>query len=146
MRPRAVPALAWAIALAAVISSAAVAEGAAPPAPQGVAQVQLGQLWMPDPYLGIPAWTFVAPADWQLHGGVVWTGRLLPLAYYTDLRIDDPRGPEEVRLFPSTIFVETANPMLAAGREIAPGAAGVVTTSRATSTGPRASRSTANVT
>ena len=75
------------------------------------------QYVIPDPYLGCPAWTFVAPRDWIKQGGVVWTGGMAP-AYYTELLIRNPQGTEEFRLFPIFIFAETAYPIMANGAEI----------------------------
>jgi hypothetical protein len=47
---------------------------------------KLGQYAIPDTFLQMTAWSFVAPADWTRTGGAYWTGRLLPLAYYSDLQ------------------------------------------------------------
>ncbi len=75
------------------------------------------QYVIPDPYLGCPAWTFLAPRDWIKQGGVVWTGGMAP-AYYTELLIRNPKGAEEFRLFPIFLFAETPYPVLANGAEI----------------------------
>ncbi len=81
------------------------------------AEPAMTQYVIPDPYLGCPAWTFLAPRDWVKQGGVVWTGRMAP-AYYTELSIRNPRGLEEFRLFPIFLFAETSQPVLANGAEI----------------------------
>lgn len=77
----------------------------------------MSQYVIPDPFLGCPAWTFLAPRDWTKQGGVAWTGGLAP-AYYTDLTIRNPQGTEEFRLFPIFVFADTAQPVLANGAEI----------------------------
>jgi hypothetical protein len=76
--------------------------------------VQLNQYSLPDPYLGCTAWTFVAPAGWQIEGGVGWTGHMSP-AYYTTLTVGDPSGTEQFTLFPTFIFSTTPMPMGAGG-------------------------------
>jgi hypothetical protein len=83
-------------------------------------QIPLNQYALPDPALGLSAWTFVAPADWKKEGGVYWTGQLLPLAYYSELTLSNPRGSEQFELFPIAIYAATDNPMLAAGRPRCP--------------------------
>jgi hypothetical protein len=81
---------------------------------------KLAQYSVPDPYLQCPAWTFIAPADWVKEGGVVWTGSSRPSMYYTTLSVRNPSGPEEFRLFPIFLFIDTANPLLANGVEMRP--------------------------
>ncbi len=75
------------------------------------------QYVIPDPFLGCPAWTFLAPRDWTKQGGVVWTGGMAP-AYYTELFIRNPQGTEEFRLFPIFLFADTRYPPLANNAEI----------------------------
>ncbi len=83
------------------------------------ADPKMTQYVIPDPYLGCPAWTFLAPRDWVKRGGVVWTGGMAP-AYYTELSIRNPRGFEEYTLFPIFLFAETSQRVLANGAEIRP--------------------------
>jgi len=47
-----------------------------------------------------------------------WTGRLVPLAYYSELKVTNPKGSEQLELFPTAIYVATDNPMWAAGRPL----------------------------
>ncbi len=94
--------------LVSAAASAFAAETSLPPMTQYV---------IPDPYLGCPAWTFLAPREWTKQGGVVWTGGMAP-AYYTELLIRNPRGAEEFRLFPIFLFAGTPYPVLANGAEI----------------------------
>ncbi|HVV70835.1 MAG TPA: hypothetical protein VHI52_04930 [Verrucomicrobiae bacterium] len=75
----------------------------------------LGQYALPDSFLHVTAWTFVAPQEWTRTGGVYWTGRLLPLAYYSELKITNSKGSEQLELFPTAIYVATRDPMWAAG-------------------------------
>ena len=82
--------------------------------------VQLGQYTLPDPFLRMNAWTFVAPDDWQRNGGVYWTGKLVPVAYYSKLNVSNPMGSEQVSLFPTMIFSAANHPTLAVGRPISP--------------------------
>jgi hypothetical protein len=102
--------------------AAAPGDEAAAPAPSTAAPPtpKLGQYALPDPFLHMTAWTFVAPADWRRSGGVYWTGRLTPLAYYSDLTVANPNGSEQLRLFPQAIYVATQNRLMAAGRPMAP--------------------------
>jgi hypothetical protein len=79
-------------------------------------RARLAQYALPDPALGCTAWSFVAPVSWNKQGGVYWTGRLMPLAYYTELKLSDPGGRGQVELFPTVIYADTANPILASGR------------------------------
>lgn len=83
-------------------------------------QLPLAQYAIQDPVLHLTAWTFVAPVDWRRSGGVYWTGRLLPLAYYSELTITNPRGSEQLQLFPTAIYVAADNPLWAAGRPVSP--------------------------
>ncbi len=102
-------------------SAEPVAETSSPASPTtGAGQIQLGQYAIPDPVLGMTAWTFVAPVDWTKSGGVYWTGRLVPLAYYSELVVADSRGNQRLELFPTAIFVDTSNPLWADGRPFAP--------------------------
>lgn len=83
-------------------------------------RAQLGQYTLLDRAIGRTAWTFVAPVDWKKEGGVYWTGRFIPLAYYTELRLSNPRGSEELDLFPTVIYAATDNAVLANGRPTSP--------------------------
>jgi len=80
----------------------------------------LGQYAMPDPFLHLSAWTFVAPVDWKRSGGVYWTGRLAPLAYYSTLTVANPKGSEQLQMFPIAAFAATQNQLWAAGRPMLP--------------------------
>jgi hypothetical protein len=80
----------------------------------------LGQYAMPDPFLHLSAWTFVAPVDWKRSGGVYWTGRLAPLAYYSALTVANPKGSEQLQMFPIAVFAATQNQLWAAGRPMSP--------------------------
>ena len=98
-------------------------EAAAQPSPSAATPTPtpaLGQYAMPDPFLHQTAWTFVAPEAWKRTGGVYWTGRLLPLAYYSELTVTNPKGSEQLELFPTAIYVATQNSLLAAGRPTCP--------------------------
>ncbi|MBI5387024.1 MAG: hypothetical protein HZA90_20310 [Verrucomicrobia bacterium] len=102
-------------------TSAAELPGAATTnARPSTAQLSLAQYALQDPVLHLTAWSFVAPVDWHRSGGVYWTGRLLPLAYYSELTIKNPRGSEQLQLFPTAIYVAAENPMWAAGRPVSP--------------------------
>jgi hypothetical protein len=95
----------------------------APASRQPVAQpktgLQLGQYALPDTYLRCTAWTFVAPMNWKMEGGVFWLGRLNPgPAYQNTLVIRDPGGNQEFRLHPIFMFVQTNNRMLVGEYEI----------------------------
>jgi hypothetical protein len=82
-------------------------------------KVRWAQYALPDPHLRVTAWTFVAPADWKVDGGVSWTGRLIPgPAYSTSLTVRSPDAAVEYRLFPIFTFVETGNPLVAGGIEV----------------------------
>ena len=94
-----------------VVLAAALALDAAPP--------QLVQHTLPDPYLRMTAWTFLAPAGWTLDGGVTWNPRGTPW-YSTALTVRNPNGTEEFRRFPSFMFAQTSQPILANGAEIHP--------------------------
>lgn len=93
---------------------------APPAATTNAATPALGQYVLPDPVLRMSAWSFVAPVDWNRTGGVYWTGRLLPLAYYSELTVTKPGGSEQLQLFPTAIYVATDNPLWAAGRPVSP--------------------------
>lgn len=85
------------------------------------ADVELGQYTLPDPYLGVTAWTFVAPTDWKKEGGVSWTGSLTPgPAYSTSLEVRSPDGSTQFSMLPTLMFVQTQNPMFANGQEMLP--------------------------
>ncbi len=81
--------------------------------------VQLAQYSLPDPHLGCTAWTFVAPADWKKEGGVIWTGRYSPM-YSSALSVRNGDGSQEFTLFPTFLFAQTDQPILANGAELAP--------------------------
>jgi hypothetical protein len=88
--------------------------------PASAPPLTLAQYALQDPVLHLTAWTFVAPADWQRSGGVFWTGRLVPLAYYSELMITNPSGSEQLQLFPTAIYVAANDPIWAAGRPVSP--------------------------
>lgn len=79
----------------------------------------LRQYTLPDPYLRLTAWTFLAPEGWALEGGVSWNGRGTPW-YKTVLTVRNPKGSEEYRRFPVFMFAQTATPVLANGAELLP--------------------------
>ena len=79
----------------------------------------LRQFTLPDPFLRMTAWTFLAPEGWAMEGGVSWTGRSNPW-YNTVLSVRNPRGSEEFRRFPVFMFAQTQNLGLANGAELAP--------------------------
>ncbi|MFI5377690.1 MAG: PDZ domain-containing protein [Tepidisphaerales bacterium] len=85
----------------------------APAAPPKGQEVQLVQYSIQDPALNLPALAFVAPADWTRQGEVAWTGHIAPAAI-TLLRIANPKGPEELLLYPTVSFT-TGNPQQALG-------------------------------
>jgi hypothetical protein len=99
---------------------AAPASGLSAPTLYDEPGVPLGQYAIPDTFLHLTAWSFVAPVDWKRSGGTYWTGRLAPLAYYSELTIANPKGSEQVQLFPTAIYVVTQNPLQAAGRPACP--------------------------
>jgi hypothetical protein len=80
--------------------------------------LKLAQFSLPDPHLRCTAWTFVAPANWQMEGGVYWTGRTSPM-YTTVMSIRGPDAGQEFTLFPIFTFADTNMPILANGAEIA---------------------------
>jgi hypothetical protein len=92
-------------------AAAAVSLGAAAP--------QLAQHVLPDPYLKLTAWTFLAPHGWSVAGGVSWNPKGSPW-YNTVLTVRNPRGSEEYHRFPTFMFAQTGNPVLANGAEIRP--------------------------
>jgi hypothetical protein len=95
-------------------AAASAPSTAAPPTPK------LGQYAVADPVLHLTAWTFVAPVDWRRSGGVYWTGRLTPVAYYSELTIANPNGSEQMQMLPGAVYVATQNQLWASGRPMAP--------------------------
>ncbi len=85
----------------------------------GAAPPQLRQHTLPDPYLHMTAWTFLAPEGWTLEGGVSWNPRGNPW-YTTVLDVRSPGGGQEYRRYPVFMFAQTQNPALANGAEIGP--------------------------
>jgi hypothetical protein len=121
LRPDRFAALNWLL-ISSLLTAAAFywAQGGTAAKTDGRATGDLKQFWRPDSYLDAPAWTFVAPASWRMEGGVYWTGRLVPLAYCTDLRITAPDGLAQVRMFPYIVFTDTNSVVVAASRTMSP--------------------------
>ena len=94
-------------------ADAAPAKPAAPVAPPNTQQVPLVQFTLADPELRMPAWSFVAPADWTRQGAVIWTGHMAPPCI-TVLRLASPSGADEFNLFPTIPFT-TGDPAQAFG-------------------------------
>jgi hypothetical protein len=88
------------------LALAASLGGAPAPAPKGPAAVmRFKKISIQDQpnMIGGEAFTFLAPVDWQVEGGLVWRAHpTMPAS--VALRVRNPRGPEQVESFPTVAF------------------------------------------
>lgn len=62
--------------------------------------------------IGTEAFSFLAPADWQLRGGVVWTLRSPAMPATVAFTVTSPDGACQLEAFPTGLYFWTNNPMV----------------------------------
>jgi hypothetical protein len=79
------------------------AAAAGPAAPASVLRLKKVSITDQSDMIGGEAFTFLAPADWQVDGGIIW--RLSPtMPAAVSLRVFNPKGLEQLEVFPAMAY------------------------------------------